>query len=387
MDNSVPNFLWILFKKLKNYRFHLTLEDLDVLRLALFAGFGWESQFALRELCCTLWAKSREEQDVVRSLFDQLIRDEQVELEEWEFLSKIDNVQQKESVIDDELEEPLEPIEEVEQEEETEIKQIGGLPGIYLEIPKRPFVFMPQYQVSRREVIQSFRRLRKPIRSGPAIELDIDSTIEKYSRDGVATEVVLVPRRINAAKLIVFVEKNESMTPFQDFVDFVVLSIEKASRLDQVSIYFFNKVPVKDIDFDIVEELSSELMPQVDRLLSEIKPINSGIVYSKNDEHLQLSHVLEEQAKKSSIMIISDAGAAITGYNIIHLVQTFSFLKALNKYSQNVVWINPLGKKYWTGKLASEISRHVPMFPLNPDGIFFAINVLKGQPYFVDIPL
>src|SRR5438874_743648 len=64
--------LWTLFDQLRRRRFPLGPDDYRDLWRALDAGFGWGSPRALRTLCCTLWAKSSRDREVVTALFDQL---------------------------------------------------------------------------------------------------------------------------------------------------------------------------------------------------------------------------------------------------------------------------------------------------------------------------
>src|ERR1700753_822367 len=81
MANAFP--VWDLFDKLRRrHRFPLSAADYDALRGALRAGFGWQSKRALCRLCCTLWAKSKREENVVVSLFEQL---------EWQLFEQIES--------------------------------------------------------------------------------------------------------------------------------------------------------------------------------------------------------------------------------------------------------------------------------------------------------
>ncbi|KAL6968780.1 hypothetical protein U1Q18_052010, partial [Sarracenia purpurea var. burkii] len=61
-----------LFQKLRRRGFLVTPDDYEALRQSLEAGFGWSSPEALRELCISLWAKSRPEQEILTALFEQL---------------------------------------------------------------------------------------------------------------------------------------------------------------------------------------------------------------------------------------------------------------------------------------------------------------------------
>lgn|GEM_PF-5340450 len=83
-QTKIPEFLWKLFEGLRHRGFPLIPDDLEALRQSLQAGFGWSSQEALRELCKYLWAKSRQEQEILTVLFKQLALKED---EPWQLFS------------------------------------------------------------------------------------------------------------------------------------------------------------------------------------------------------------------------------------------------------------------------------------------------------------
>ena len=64
--------IWDLFQKLRRRGFAIGVEDYAALQQSLRAGFGWSSQQAFLSLCTALWAKSRQEGEVLTALFEQL---------------------------------------------------------------------------------------------------------------------------------------------------------------------------------------------------------------------------------------------------------------------------------------------------------------------------
>ena len=78
----------------------------------------------------------------------------------------------------------------------------GGLPPIFIDkqdLPEAHFVLVPQFPLSYRQVAQAWRRMRQPVRQGAPVELDIDATIQRRCRQGVCSEIALMPRRVNTA--------------------------------------------------------------------------------------------------------------------------------------------------------------------------------------------
>jgi len=100
-----------------------------------------------------------------------------------------------------------------------------------------------------------------------------------------------------------------------------------------------------------------------------------------------LSDVLQSYAAGAAVVLLSDAGAARNRYRISRLLDTIAFMKALRSYTSHYVWLNPLPKRYWLNNTATQIARHVPMFPLEREGIQQAVNVLRGQQRIIEKPL
>lgn len=397
--SPLPTFLWELFLRLRRRGFVVGPQDYEALLLALNAGFGWSSQQALKELCAKLWAKSYREQETLFVLFDQLAPIEEAwELEEdvrANNLSDLKDEAELPSLAD--LEEEESDISNIEPEV-PQAQSRGGLPPISLKnikVTERPFVLEAQYPVTYREVAQAWRRLRRPIRTGPPIELDIEGTIEKCSRVGVASSLVMRPRRRNIAKVLLLIDRKGSMTPFHGFCDEVCTAMREAGRFEELPVFYFQNSPAEGADDSVLESetLEDTFFPPLDPVLSEIKPVTEGDLYL--DPHLyqliSLRTVLKKYATDASVVILSDAGAARKQFSTERLLNTIAFFKALRAYTTRYVWLNPLPKEHWDGSkaksTATALSRHIPMFPLNRRGLNQAVNVLRGQPYTVEKPL
>ncbi len=83
-------------------------------------------------------------------------------------------------------------------------------------------------------------------------------------------------------------------------------------------------------------------------------------------------------------MLIGDAGAARGRYNVIRLLNTVAFVKALRAYTTRYVWLNPLPSTRWTTSTAAQIARHVPMLPMDQLGMYQAVNILRGHAYVLE---
>ncbi|BAZ26674.1 VWA containing CoxE family protein [Kalymmatonema gypsitolerans NIES-4073] len=384
---KLPAFLWELFQKLRRRGFPLTPDDYEALRQSLQAGFGWSSKEALRDLCNSLWAKSRQEQEILTALFNQLAPKN----EDWQLFLQAEKDFDADAT-DSSKKEHHQDVPEFQEREEIVTESRSGLPPISLkdvQLSERRFIFVPQFPLTYREVAQTWRRLRRPVRVGPPTELDIEATIARRCQQGVAASVVLRPRRRNIARLLLLVDRQGSMTAFHRFCQEVCTAIQQAGRLEETAIYYFHNVPAEGADKQVLEPLGDELFPVLDSILPQITPLKTGYLYEDPDllSPIALEEVLQKYAADAFVVVISDAGAVRKYYNVVRLLDTISFIKALRAYTLNYVWLNPLSKSYWKDNTAAQIARHVPMFPLNREGIQQAVNVLRGHQYNLEKPL
>ncbi len=413
--------LWTLFNQLRDWHFVLAPADYNALHQALNAGFGWESLENLRDLCCALWAKSRQEQEILIKLFDDLVAD--LELDDWQLPQQqvIPPSSSKTSQLVRILKNILKAlsdavlkiirswrgtikpsIPEPDKEPETTAppvikgyKRFPDIPPPSTDILKQPFILTPQFIINYREIAQTWRRLRKPMRKGAKSELDIEATIERRCRQGVVAPIVLVPRQRNAARVLLLIDRQGSMTPFHRASDELGKAIRQSANLDDVTIFYFHNVPAEGADETILEPLSDQLFPKMDTVLAKIEPLTTGNIYKDAEllEAYPLAQVLKMYAEHAAVVLLSDGGAARKQYNALRLLDTVAFLKALRIYTSTVIWLNPLpareGKPcdYLANTTAAQIARHIPMFPLNRWGLHQAVNVLRGQVYSVECPL
>ena len=383
---QAPDFLWRLFVELRRRHFLLGPEDYEAVRQAMREGFGWESPQALRSLLCMLWAKSKAEQEVLGTLFEQ-----DQDVPEWELSYEGEVTEGKNTLVSEggkgAFNREKDPRQKGTPATSTVTTNKGheeGLPMIpeNLDLPRIPLILVPEYPVAEREVAQAWRRFRRAVRIGPPVELDLEETISRRSKQGVAVGVVLRPRRRNTARLLLLVDQYGSMLPYQNFVDMVGRTIRQTSNIQSPELFFFHDVPVQDSDPGVLESLKGELFPSLDRVLADIQPSTNGIVQDAvipSKTH-PLKDVLDQYAGGAAIIMISDAGAARGNYDMMRLLNTIAFLKALKMYTSQIVWLNPVQREDWKYGTAREIKRYVPMFEMDRFGFYQAVDVLRGHP-------
>jgi len=209
------------------------------------------------------------------------------------------------------------------------------------------------YPISRRSMVYNWRYLRRPKADGPLNVLDVEATIQQVTRQGFYLSPVYVRQERNQARLLLFLDQNGSMTPFHHFTRDLAETAQQESSLkpENVEVFYFQNVPTGNV--------------HTDPYLTESTP---------------LSLVLSRCDNETSVLIVSDAGAA-RGYRTQERVRgTARFLYQLKRYTNLIAWLNPMSAKRWVGSSAEIVANSVPMFQMDNDGLSNAIDVMRGQP-------
>jgi uncharacterized protein len=388
--DTVPSYLWAIVEQLRRRRLQVGVGEVRALRLALRAGFGLSSRDELRELCVALWAKSQVEAEIVRAAFARTEN-----LEDW--TADADESQNRYRVASGGNSAkasgaPLQSAAEQGDGERVETGVVQGMgkgPGFgrtRATASERGLVLVPQYPLTAREIAQAWRHLRRPVRSGPVTDLDIAATIRERGRHGVATPPVLVPRRRNALRLLMLIDRHGSMTPFHGYVDHVVGAIRDAGRIDEVRQVYFHDLPGTLDDKSALEQMDDPFRVDLDEVLRLIPQLRGGRVY--NDSALtnpvRLDAMLRDITPATAILVISDAGAARRQFDVVRLLNSVAMIKALRSGDSRVAWLNPAPSAWWPRTTAEQLQRYVPMFDLSRRGLDQAVDTLKGRPVSVE---
>lgn len=219
------------------------------------------------------------------------------------------------------------------------------------------FIQITEYPpLTRRQMKQSWRYLRRMLREGVPTELDVEATIERISRQGVLLEPVIVPRRVNRSKLLLFIDQDGSMMPFQNLSHQLAETAIRDGRLEDTDVYYFHNCP---IDY-LYRDRYYQMAQTIDDVLNSLRPY-------------------------TSVLVFSDAGAARGGFNPERVEVTARFLEQLRQQVRHIAWLNPMPRYRWFGTTAGQIARLVPMFELSRQGLHNAISVLRGQSGNFDI--
>lgn len=395
-DASTTELLHELFHQLRRRRFPLGPGDLAAVRRALGAGFGWASLDDFRNLIVALWAKSARESAIVQALFTRLPWPRDWTAERVERRALVPNGAVPEAIVP-----PAATTSDSNRgtdaptgtERPPETRRVGTMPALHLgnlDVADARLVFVEQFPLTHREIAQAFRRLRRPLRFGPKIELDVPATIARRSHAGVAVPPVIVAARRNTSHLLLFLDVEGSMAPYRPFVRAFCDAVLEAGWLQRTQLFYFHDVPVGDSDYAVLDDLDrSQFFPLLDPVLTGIEPMARAELYADEAfaDAVALQDILVGLDPGTVALIVSDAGAVRGRSDLFRLADSVAFVKALRAHIRSVAWLNPVPPPLWTNTNASRLARHVPMYPLDRIGIQQAVNALRGQPVQLERPL
>jgi len=341
-----------VFNHLRDSGFSLGMGELLVALKAVDGGWGTDDPEALREVARLLWCHSRQEIAEFEEIYSAVLA---ASTPATDLSETAGPVKLPHSLPEDRLPKPSLPSENPTGPPEASM-QLSVLPV------RTPFQPPPSegtaelrayWPVSRRSMVYTWRYLRRPVKDGPLDVLNVAATVEQTARQGFFLHPVYERRETNHAHLILMIDQGGSMVPFHRFTRDLVETACEESTLQQVdAVYFHNVLPAS--------------------------------VY--RDPHLMESLPLEaalaECSPDTSVLLVSDAGAA-RGYRRMDRIRaTTEFLVRLKRLTTLLAWLNPMPQPRWAGTSAQFIARLVPMFPMDSDGFCNAVDVLRGQPLY-----
>lgn len=210
--------------------------------------------------------------------------------------------------------------------------------------------------MTRRQMQQIWRRLHHRVREGKSTELDISATIQQIEREGLLSEPIFLPNRVNRTELLLLIDYHGSMMPFHIVTRQLVNTLYQAGRLSGLNIYYFSNCPGDFLHHDPLLQKGIS----VDEVINSLHPA------------------------RTVVLILSDAGSARPKspkepVNEKRVNETELFLERLRNQVRRIVWLNPEPQTRWTGTTAEVISKQVPMFELDLQGLKNAISFLQGQ--------
>jgi uncharacterized protein len=207
------------------------------------------------------------------------------------------------------------------------------------------------FPVTRRSLSYGWRLLRRLRADGVRDVVDVEATIQQVAKQGFYLAPVLQRQEVNHARLLLLVDQQGSMVPFHRFSRDLVETAQEDGTIADVQVCYFHNVP-RD--------------------------------YVYIDEHLtqpiELAQVLRWCDGETSVMIISDAGAARGNRRLARIRETTQFLTQLLSHTRLVGWLNPLPRSRWARTAAEILAYLVRMETMNQDGFSTMIQEVRGVP-------
>ncbi len=330
----------------------------------LRGGLGLEDATQLTQSCRLLWAKSREEQEMFDTVFAEKAApklailaaesDNKTANLAHDAVSFQEDVQ-KSSQQERNIQEPDVPV------ESSHLASLPASPPNPAPMPslsKKVYHFIPHLPLSKSEMSERWKQLRRMQQTGPTRELDIEATIHDICQYGLLRRPFTRPRANNTVKLLLLIDQGGSMIPFKMLVEALGESVIHNNPTGKTMLYYFHDCPGHTL--------------YEDSLLGQ--PI-------------ALEQVLPSYAHNGQVLMVSDAGAARAHYDDERVHHTRRFLETLHRYTHLYAWINPVPFFRWRFTTAEDIEQLVPMFPLDRDGLDDAIQVLSGHPFPLGVSL
>jgi uncharacterized protein len=343
-----------LFWRLKKRDFRLGVAEYQSGLEAVAAEFAVDEE-AFLEMVGTLWCHRREQQVWIRQEWATLKKEMEARSDEPKFPKNLDRGSESSSSEDDQLPEPDPDRQEPQQSQD--LPSNSTLSALPIQAPRdsAPEMMLDlraNFPLSKRSMIYGWRSLKRMVADGSPTLLDEAATVAAYvNQGGIYTGPVYRRRSRNAARLVLLVDQNGSMVPFHRFTRDLVETAQSESPLEpeNVRVVYFQNVPGEYV-YD-------------DRYLTE--PI-------------ELAEVLADCDADTSVLVVSDGGAA-RGYRRQERIQaTTRRLRQIKRRSQLLAWLNPFSEARWQGSSAEILRYLVPMFAMDRIGFGDAIDVLRG---------
>lgn len=360
MGTDEEALLLPVFKKMQKWGVPLGLPEYMLAVQTLRSGLGLESEESFRRVCRLLWAKSQEDQEIFDLAFDEFVvpylqrratsTDEEHVDDEPELLPP-------DSDLSEDQQSRAEADVAAEQQEEVraEVRTLPPLKPPVAPYPPRQektYTLLPWLPLTEREMAWHWRQLRRVQREGPNSELDIEGTISAICRYGLFRGPVWQSPRRNIATLLLLIDQRGSMMPFAPLINAFIESVKLGGLVARTHVYYFHDCPE-----DVIYEEATLVTP-----------------YS-------LQEVLTTYATASSVLVVSDAGAARSRFDSLRLEKTGKFIQLLSTHTYLYAWLNPVPPERWRVTTAEEIGLLIPMFYLDHEGLEDAINILRGHPF------
>ncbi len=337
--------------------FHLGVGELQVAIEAVQGGFGAADSEALGLVLRSLWCHSVEEQLQWETQWRQVVK--AIEEQAKERKSREEPLVTSEEREDDRSDES-QPVSNTSVipnpvREAAPVTPSVGFSPLPVKVPTvdeelDEFELRSVGPVSRRSMSYGWRSMRRLRAIGARTVVDVTATVQQVARQGFYGGPVMRRRQVNQARLVLFIDQQGSMVPFHRWSRDLVETAMGETTLASVNVFYFYNVPQEFLYLD--EHLT--------------KPI-------------ALSKVLEAIDEETSVVMVSDAGAARGRRDRSRIRETTRFVGKVRSRTEMVGWLNPMPMSRWARSGAEILAYLVPMGSMDRDGFMGVVGEVTGN--------
>jgi uncharacterized protein len=339
-----------LFYRLRRDGFSLGVSEYLAALEAIVGGWGTQDANALKKLLRSLWCHSLAQQDHLEVIFRSISAEEL----QKEVKSKENSSESSEFSSSSPNPAPLSFGEQIPavRESLTPAPELSLLPvkspinSLEQQIEDRDF--RAYYPISRRYMVYSWRYLRRMVADGREDVFDVAATIAEVCEQGFFLEPRYCRRSRNTADLLLLLDQEGSMIPFHRFTRDLVETAQYESNIQQLRVGYFHNLPAKYIYQD----------PYL-------------------TEKVLFESILAAGDGNTSVLIVSDGGAARGDRRSERFSATAEVLWQIKQHTKLIAWLNPMPPERWQGTTAQFITHLVEMYPLDPHGLNQAIAQIR----------
>ncbi|WP_341736630.1 hypothetical protein [Microcoleus sp. CAWBG640] len=360
--------LYELFNQLRKVGFPLGICEYNLLIEALETDVYPLDPESLKQLLKTIWVKTNSQRQQFEAIFDQALPQKLDSSDKSPKLTNLDTSNSPEARQIPTSTIPVTPRElkgksfffpatsqapvsaSPSQDSDGDVKAVKTRQPDYVAF--KPTQHSDDYlPVTGQQMVQGWYNLRRSVRTGNKLELDVAATIEQIKSQGKFVLPVLKPRRLKYSSLLLLIDQKGSMQPFHVLSRQLVATAQQTGCLASQSCYYFHNYPNDELYCD--SQFNTEI---------SVEEVLAGL-----------------SSQHTVVLIFSDAGAARRDYIPRRIRETKDFLNKLKQEVKTIVWLNPVPKSAWEETTAAAIAKlnNIKMFAADSAGFQKAINIMS----------
>lgn len=225
----------------------------------------------------------------------------------------------------------------------------GGRSAVQVAVERRSREHRKDLVLDTRQIGVALKKLRVLERTGPAEELDLDSTIDATAREGGELDLVFRPPRENRLALLLAMDVGGSMGPFRRLVDTLFSAANQARHFKRFdNVYFHNCI--------------------------------YGRVYgnARFSEKLPLDELFRRFDRDTRLVLVGDAymypGELTDRFGAIDWSERnerpgLEYLHRVCDHFSHCAWLNPMPRETWSAPSIRLVRTLFPMYPLTVAGV------------------